>query len=187
MLVSAVVLAAIGLPIANGPTRADSPPSGAGTVRTENARSIDVVVQGRIAQRCAIGDIPNTNFGNLERPGLGMSARVALDCNIPFDMEIKATNGGLTHRTMPGGQGPYAGMLPYSLGVEFPVRRPQASMVSQRFESRQLRGSGGVVSSLDGIATQGMTISVDMGQPQSEAGLLAGEYSETITITIAPR
>lgn len=182
MLMAIAALAATGNPVADVPSRTEHPPS-----RIETARSIDVVVQGRIAQRCAIGDIPDTDFGNLERLGLSMSARVALDCNIPFNMEIRAANGGLTHRTMPTGQGPYAGTLPYRLGVEFPVRRPQASTVRQSFESRQLRGSGGVVSSLDGIATQGMTISVDMGQPQGEAGLLAGQYSETITITIAPR
>ena len=115
-----------------------------------------------------------------------MSARVALDCNIPFDMEIKATNGGLTHRTMPGGQGPYAGAVPYRLGVEIPVRRPQTGMVRQSFSSSQLRG-GGTVSSMDGIATDGMTINVELGQAGGEAGLLAGDYSETIIVTIQPR
>lgn len=174
MLMAVVALAASGVPGANTPTR------------VENSRSIDVVVQGRIAQRCAVGDIPDTDFGNLERPGLGMSARVALDCNIPFDMEIKATNGGLTHRTMPGGQGPYAGTVPYRLGVEIPVRRPQTGLVRQSFSSNQLRG-GGTVSSLDGIATDGMTINVELGQAGGEAGLLAGEYSETIIVTIQPR
>lgn len=174
MLLAIVALAASGIPVANKPTR------------VENARSIDVVVQGRIAQRCAIGEVPDTDFGNLDRPGLGMSARVALDCNIPFDMEIKAANGGLTHRTMPGGQGPYAGTVPYRLGVEIPVRRPQAGMVRQSFSSGQLRG-GGTVSSMDGIATDGMIINVQLGSAAGEAGLLAGQYSEIITVTIQPR
>jgi hypothetical protein len=46
--------------------------------------------------------------------------------------------------------------------------------------------AGGVISSNGGIATDGMVLAVELGQPSGEAGLLGGEYSETITITVSP-
>ncbi|WP_439568817.1 hypothetical protein [Sphingopyxis sp.] len=151
----------------------------------QNVRSLDIAVSGSIRQHCAMGSIGNMDFGNLERRGLGVETQVALDCNVPFTMTIKGARGGLTHTTMPNGQGPYSGVVPYSLAVEMPVRYPSRQTVSQSFNSRQLL-AGGVISSNGGIATDGMVLAVELGQPSGEAGLLAGDYSETITITISP-
>ncbi len=158
-------------------------PASAGEI--EKVQSLDIAVSGSISQHCAMGDIADVDFGNLERRGLGFRTPVALDCNIPFNMTIKGANGALAHRTMPNGQGPYAGTVPYSLGVEMVVRHPAAQQISRTFNSRQLQ-AGGVVSTNGGIATDGMVLAVDIGTASGEAGLLAGEYSETITITISP-
>ncbi len=157
-------------------------PANAEEIRS--VKSLDIAVSGSVRQHCAIGSIGNMDFGNLERRGLGVETQVSLDCNVPFTMTIKGARGGLTHSTMPGGQGPYSGVLPYSLAVEMPVRYPAQQIISRSFNSRQLL-SGGVISSNGGIATDGMRLSVELGQPSGEAGLLAGEYSETITITVA--
>lgn len=151
----------------------------------QNVRSLDIAVSGAIRQHCAMGSIGNMDFGNLERRGLGVETQVALDCNVPFTMTIKGARGGLAHTKMPNGQGPYSGTLPYSLAVEMPVRFPAQQIISRSFNSRQLL-SGGVISSNGGIATDGMRLSVNLGQPSGEAGLLAGDYSETITITVSP-
>ncbi|MCF8707403.1 hypothetical protein [Rhizorhapis sp. SPR117] len=151
----------------------------------ENLRSLDIAVSGSIGQHCAMGGIPDMDFGNLERRGLGIETHVAFDCNIPFNMTITGAKGALTHTKMPHGQGPYGGALPYSLAVKMPVRHPATQVVSRSFNSRQLQG-GGVISSNGGIATDGMVLSVELGMPSGEAGLLAGEYSETITISVSP-
>jgi spore coat protein U-like protein len=151
----------------------------------DNARSFDIAVSGSVRQHCALGSVPNMDFGNLERRGLGIEARVAFDCNVPFTMTIKGAEGALTHTSMPGGQGPYGGQLPYSLAVQMAVRHPTTQMVSRSFKSRQLQ-AGGVISSNGGIATDGMVLAVELGMPSGEAGLLAGDYSETITITVSP-
>ena len=150
----------------------------------ESVRNLQIAVNGTIGQRCAIGSIGNVDFGNLDRRGLGVDARVALDCNIPFAMTIIGQSGALTHTQMPQGQGPYSGSLPYSLGVTVPVRHPSSEIVSRTFASRDLR-SGGLVLSNGGIATDGMTLSILLSDPPGEAGLLAGDYSETITITVS--
>ena len=151
----------------------------------QNVRSLDIAVSGAIRQHCAIGNIGSMDFGDLERRGLGAETRVAFDCNVPFTMTIKGAGGGLAHTRMPNGQGPYSGVLPYNLAVEMPLRLPSRQMVSQSFSSRQLL-AGGVISSNGGIATDGMVLAVELGQPSGEAGLLGGEYSETITITVSP-
>src|SRR5690606_7512524 len=87
----------------------------------ENVRSLDIAVSGSIRQHCAMGSVPDMDFGNLQRRGLGVQTQVAFDCNVPFTMTIKGAHGALTHTTMPNGQGPYGGALPYSLSVEMPV------------------------------------------------------------------
>lgn len=150
-----------------------------------NVKSLDIAVSGSIRQHCAIGSIGDMDFGNLERRGLGVRTQVAFDCNVPFTMTIKGARGGLTHTEMPNGQGPYSGVLPYNLAVEMPVRLPSRQVVSQSFNSRQLL-AGGVISSNGGIATDDMVLAIELGQPSGEAGLLAGDYSETITITVSP-
>lgn len=152
----------------------------------EYSQTVDLEVRGRIAERCAMGQVGDMDFGNLERPGLGATSRVQLSCNIPFNMNIRARNGGLAHSQMPTGQGPYSGTLPYTIGFAMPVRRPQPAMVERTFESRELRGDGRTISSEGGIAVDGLGLSVSLGRPSGEAGLLAGEYGETIEITITP-
>jgi spore coat protein U-like protein len=151
----------------------------------ENVRSLDIAVSGSIRQHCALGNIQDMDFGNLERRGLGLDAQVAFDCNMPFTMTIKGAKGALTHTTMPNGQGPFGGQVNYSLAVKMPVRHPAQQIIDQTFKSRQLV-AGGVISSNGGIATDGMHLAVRLGDPSGEAGLLAGEYSETITITVSP-
>jgi hypothetical protein len=150
-----------------------------------NVKSMDIAVQGSIAQRCQMGAIPTADFGDLTRPGKSAAAKVALDCNVPFTMLIKAQNGALTHSDMPLGQGPYAGSVPYSLDIELPVRRPTTEMISKVFEGRSLLG-GQAISSAGGIAIDGLLLRLSLGSVASEAGLLAGNYGEVIEITIAP-
>ena len=151
----------------------------------DNARSVQIALDGTVAQRCAIGSVGDIDFGDVRRGGLNARSRVALDCNVPFTMNITGATGALTHTSMPLGQGPYAGSLPYSLGVSMPVRHPSIETVSKTFDSRQLLG-GGHVSSNGGIATDGMVLSIELGTPSGDAGLLAGDYAETITITVTP-
>jgi hypothetical protein len=150
-----------------------------------NVKSVDIAVQGSIAQRCQMGAIPTADFGDLTRPGRFAAAKVALDCNLPFTMMIKAQNGALAHSEMPHGQGPYAGSVPYSLDVELPVRRPTTELISKVFEGRTLTG-GQTISSAGGIAMDGLLLRLSLGSVSSEAGLLAGNYGEVIEITIAP-
>lgn len=175
-MVALAALATFACAIATVPAAADE---------IENVQKLDIAVSGTISPHCAMGSIGDMNFGNLERRGLGRETRVAFDCNIPFTMTIKGARGALTHTTMPNGQGPYGGAVPYSLAFDMPVRHPVGEMVSRTFDGQQLR-AGGTISSNGGIATDGLLLAVQLGWPAGEAGLLAGEYTETITITVNP-
>lgn len=160
-----------------------SAPAAAGNI--DNARSFDIAVSGSVRQHCAMGGIADMDFGDLERRGLNRKTQVAFDCNMPFTMTINGERGALTHITMPDGQGPYGGQLSYALTIEMPIRHPAAQILTRSFTSRQLQ-AGGVISSNGGIATDGMVLGVELGSPSGEAGLLAGDYSEMITITVSP-
>ncbi|MDT8759266.1 hypothetical protein MZO42_11210 [Sphingomonas psychrotolerans] len=175
-LAGAAVGAALFLGVAASPAAAQE---------ISNVKSMDIAVQGSIAQRCQMGAIPTADFGELSRAGRFAAAKVALDCNVPFTMLIKAQNGALVHSEMPHGQGPYAGSVPYSLDVELPVRRPATELISKVFEGRSLLG-GQAISSAGGIAMDGLLLRLSLGSVSSEAGLLAGQYGEVIEITIAP-
>jgi hypothetical protein len=149
-------------------------------------RALDIAVRGEIAQHCALGSVRGMDFGDISRPGLTASAPVRLSCNVPFNMTIEAENGGLAHQSYPQGQGPYSGKLGYLLGVSIPTRRPASSLISKSFESRDLTGAGKTVGSEGGIAVDDMMLSVALERPSGEAGLLGGQYFETIRITVAP-
>lgn len=161
-------------------------PAAAHADEIDNVRSLTLAVSGRVSEYCALGDIADMHFGDITRPNLRAATRVPLNCNVPFDMTIKAARGGLTHEALPTGQGPYSGTLPYTIDIAMPVRKPQRALVGRSFESRDLLG-GRTISSEGGIAIDGMALTVALGRPSGEAGLLAGKYGETIEITIAPR
>lgn len=158
-------------------------PAAAGGIA--NVRSVDVAVYGNIAEHCLLADIPDMPFGDITRPGLGVSAQVGLDCNVPINVTIRAQNGGLANDVMPQGQGPYAGILPYTLQVQLPIRRPERSVVAREFNSRDLV-AGQSFSSAGGIAIDGMALNIALGTPSGEAGLLGGNYGEVIEITVTP-
>ncbi len=150
-----------------------------------DARSIELNVHGRIDQHCAMGALGGVDFGDITRPDAEAQQRVQLSCNVPFLIKIEAANGGLANLQYPHGQGPYSGTLDYTLGVAIPLRRPNADVLQHSFTSRELL-TGRTLSSGDGIAIDGMALTVALGRPSGEAGLLAGDYGETITITISP-
>ena len=143
-----------------------------------------IEVHGTVTEHCAIGSPGDVQLGELDQAGRQTELKFGLDCNVPFTMTVSAEHGSLTNRQYPKGQGPYAGSLPYRLDLSIPVRKPASSIVRRSFASRDLVG-GRSFSSGGGIATQGMEATVTLGHPGGDAGLLGGDYSETIDVTIS--
>ncbi len=152
----------------------------------DGLRSVKLQVLGRLDQHCALGKIDDADFGDLTRPGMHANSRVGLDCNMPINVNISAAHGAIANERYPQGQGPYAGSVPYQLEVRIPVRRPEHDVVTRNFDGQDLVAAGQTVNTGDGIAVDGMDLSVALGPPVGTAGLLAGHYSETIEITVTP-
>ena len=150
----------------------------------ENSTGFDVLVAGRIPSRCALGRGGDIDFGELTG-GLQRSVAVGLDCNVPFDLSVKAANGAIAHTASAAGEGGFSGRLSYDLGIELPLSAPRIHVVSQTVGSHMLL-SGLTISSGNAIAAGGVNISFMTKNPEG-LGLLAGDYSETIMMTISPR
>ncbi len=151
----------------------------------EEADRLSIDVGGRIPERCSIESAAGIDFGDLNRPNLHAQRHLGFYCNVPFSVQMTSRNGGLVNSVYPTGQGPYAGRLRYTLGVDVPVRKPRSRIISKEFSSADMVG-GVSFSSEGGIAIEGLDLRFAMSRPASEAGLLAGEYSEVIEITVQP-
>lgn len=158
-------------------------PAAAETV--EPAKSLSLDVQGHIAQRCSIGSAIGTNLGELSGARFAVASQMALDCNVPFNMSVRAINGAIANAVTPEGQGGYAGSLPYRLAIELPVRLPERELITREFDGRALVG-GQSISSAGGIALDGLRLKLDVAGLSNNRQLLAGYYQEVIEITIAP-
>ncbi len=145
---------------------------------------LDVALSGRISARCELGGGADIDLGEL-RGNEAVSARVPLGCNVPFDLSFQSARGGLAHITQPGGEGPFAGTLDYTLSVKVPLVDPTPSTMQGLFESRQLM-SRRTLSSGEAVAAGDAQIEIRTRSPEG-AGLLAGRYSETLTVTVSPR
>lgn len=153
-------------------------------LRSSMASSVELGLTGRIEQRCALSGGQSIDFGEL-RGGSGARALFGLDCNVPFDINILSARGGLAHATLPMGEGPFAGTLEYDLKVTVPTLRPDPVTVQASFGSSQLLAQR-TLSSGEGIAAGGGAVEFILRNPTG-AGLLAGRYSETLTLTVTPR
>ena len=145
-------------------------------------KTLNVTVTGRIAPRCEIHGGGDIDFGELTG-GERAVASLGLDCNVPFDLNVSSARGGLAHVTKPQGEGPFAGVLPYDVTLTIPTLRPTPRTVQRSFSSLD---RSGVLSSGDGIAAGGGVIEFRTRQPTG-AGLLAGQYMETLIVTVTPR
>lgn len=145
-------------------------------------KTMSVTVTGQIVPRCEIQGGGDIDFGELTG-GERATALFGLDCNVPFDLGVTSARGGLAHVSKPQGEGPFSGVLPYDVTLTVPTLRPEPRVVRASFSSADHTG---MLSSGDGIAAGGGKIEFRTRQPAG-AGLLAGQYTETLTVTVTPR
>jgi hypothetical protein len=156
----------------------------AGEIDKSGRPALTLKVRGDVVQACGLGAIPSADLGDLTKPRLTADADFALQCNIPFNMVVTSKNGGLRNIDHPTGLGPYSGLRGYRMTLAVPVQTPDARMVVARYSAQDLMG-GKTISSNGGVAFDGAHIHLDLEEP-AEPGLAAGDYSETIEISISP-
>ncbi len=147
---------------------------------------IELALSGRIPASCQLSGGEGIDLGELSG-GEQVQGRFGLDCNLPFDLGFQSSRGGLAHLTHPQGQGPFAGTLGYTLNVKVPTRisASQGGMLEASFTSDELVNRR-TLSSGEAIAAGGGAFVLRTARPNG-AGLLAGDYSETLTVTVASR
>lgn len=150
----------------------------------ESRTGLAVRFEGVVPARCELGRGAEVDFGQLSG-NQRVEAALGFYCNVPFDLNVRAARGGLIHLVQPGGEGPFAGRLGYDFDIDVPVLAPAERMLTGRYESRQLL-AGVTLSSVDAIAKGGATIRIATRAPDG-AGLLAGDYRESIMLTVSPR
>lgn len=163
--------------------------AGAASAHTDGASvatfsKLEIALDGRIPARCELGRGGRIDLGELTG-GETATANLGFECNVPFELSFQSSRGGLAHDTAPNGQGPYAGTLGYSLDIRVPTLNPTPRALQASFNSRALT-SRKSISSDGAIAAGGARLQLVTETPTG-AGLLAGKYSETLTVTVTPR
>lgn len=148
-----------------------------------DVNTLAVQVEGVISSRCALGSGRNIDFGDLNRPALAV-VTMRLDCNLPFVLRLNAVNGVLAHAQMPGGQGGYSGSVPYGMDIDVPLLNPSLTRMGGVYSGAQLR-AGVSLDSDRAIAAGGATLKFSTRGSNND--LLAGQYSETVSVTIQPK
>lgn len=146
--------------------------------------SVNIVLMGSITANCSIGGGGNIPLGEIAGDRQAV-ARFDIGCNVPFELVFRSASGGIAHVGKPEGEGPYAGIVPYRLGITVPAHSPEPVQLHADFTSAQLVG-GGILNSGDAIAAGGGEIRVQTEMSQGRE-LLAGQYADSITIMINPR
>lgn len=161
--------------------------AGAGAVRADSLEStsgFDVAVTGRIVSDCRLSGGGTIDLGELTGNEV-VTADFGLRCNLPFDISFESARGGLAHVTKPRGEGPFAGTLGYTLNVVVPTLAPTSGTMSAAYSSSDLTARKTLTSG-DAIAAGGGQIQIRTQRPEG-AGLLAGDYAETLSVTLQPR
>lgn len=177
---AACCVAFAGLLVSTTAAAADAPDKAA----ANGGVSLDIVLNGHITPKCTVGGGDTIDLGQLN-VDKNVSARFDVACNVPFEMVFRSSEGGIAHVSKPQGEGPYAGIVPYRLGVRVPGLTPEPVQLQADFTSGQMVG-GATLNSGDAIAKGGGEITL---QTEMTAGrdLLAGDYADSITIVINPR
>lgn len=146
--------------------------------------SVDLVIAGTISANCTVGGGGTIDLGQLDADKR-VSASFDLGCNVPFEIIFRSASGGIAHSEKPEGEGPYAGIVPYRLGVTVPTLSPLPDEMTASFTSAQMM-QGGSLDSGEAIAAGGGEIYLQT-ENIADRELLAGRYADSISVVINPR
>ncbi|MEN5113257.1 hypothetical protein ABE453_04490 [Brevundimonas diminuta] len=166
----------------------------AGLACAQSRDGVEIVVSATVAERCgfAPGSASALNVAADLEDAHSQSLALRLDCNTPFQVTAKSEDGWLTNRSASDDLSGYAFSKVYGLSIELDT--DAGKVRSGRCPSSTLVDGGncvlaqpGGLGSGDGVAiNRDATLTVDW-PAQTSRRLAAGEYSDTITISIAAR
>lgn len=162
----------------------------------QSTDGVEIVVTALVTERC--GFVSGTPLALNAAADLedahSQSLALRVDCNTPFSVSARSDGGRLTNRSASDDGSGYAFDKVYGLslevGTDVGVIRSGRCLSTELVDGGDcvLAQPGGLVSG-DGVSIGGdATVTVDWpSQSLSHRRLAAGEYSDTVTISIAAR
>lgn len=156
------------------------------------ADQVSVQAKGKIVGTCSLVAATAFPTASFATNGSG-TATAAVNCNQPFRLRATSTNGAIKSAAVIAPN--FVNALSYSLKADMPL--DGGSVVSATCASASLAAgqsscalspaSSGGLSSGAGIATNKIaTLTLAWSVPPLPTRLVAGNYSDTITLSIAP-
>ena len=173
----ALFTATIPLVTVTGPARADQ---------------VSVQAKGKIVGSCSLAATSNFPTASFAANGSG-NATAAINCNQPFRIRATSANGAIKSAAVIAPN--FTNALPYSLKADVPLDGgavvsatcASASLVTGQSSCALSPASSGGLSSAAGIATnKTATLTLAWTIPVLPTRLIAGSYTDTITLSIAP-
>jgi len=148
----------------------------------------EVTLQGVVAEDCWIDNVPATvHLGDL---GQSSSDAIPFDfsCNAPFQYSLTSQNGALVHVMQSGVTG-FASQLGYAVDVSLPT--DTGAGIADTCASSEIAAGAVTCSFSDSGAdialnkTGSLTLSWTAPARGAATPLLAGDYADSLTLTIA--
>jgi hypothetical protein len=156
-----------------------------------DAQTLQITAKGQIATTCALAAGSGFGNANLDTSGT-ISATASVNCNTKYLLRAASANGGLKTTTA-APSASFTNLLDYVFTISVPLDNGAGSISGSCAASNLIPGSGfcnlspmgAGLSSGSGTST-GKTASLGVSwAPPGASHLVAGSYTDTITITIA--
>lgn len=168
----------------------------AGSVQAQAADGVDIAVTATVAERCGftLGAAAALDVATDLEDAHSQDLALRIDCNTPFTISARAGSGRLVNQSASDDQSGYAFDKTY--GVSVKVDTDAGQIQSGRCLSTELRDGGDCILSQpnglgsgDGVAIRRDAVLTIDWPSQTTMGrrLAAGQYSDTITLTIGAR
>jgi len=149
--------------------------------------SVEITYRGSISPKCSVIEGPSElSFGKIEA-GKVVSLAFGIDCNEPYKVTIESRNGGLMAPAS-GDLNGFTNLVPYE--VRLVVAADDGEVQSGWCGSAVLKSGGPgtcrEISSRNKISVKSVA-SADWRLAPGAQPLIAGRYSDAITITVGPR
>jgi hypothetical protein len=146
---------------------------------------VTIEVVGEIDPKCRLSALPTgIELGQISASGT-RSIPFQIDCNTPFEFSVRSRDGALKNPGTPENSIGFLNQIPYALEVRIPT---DEGLILDQCDSGILseaspscgHGNSGFATAIDQTASLIVTWAVS-------AELVAGTYSDVLTVTFQPR
>jgi hypothetical protein len=152
-------------------------------------QELTITAGGSVAASCSIQrNATGQPFGGSRDFSNSGSAsdQATVNCNKGFQISASSLNGALKHKTVTGAPTGFTALLPYTLDLAVPLDDNSSATTSCASSTLIGQSTCSLSSNNKTSINKTASLTVTWTTPTSPNRLLAGEYSDTITLTITP-